>query len=105
MPPNTLYVGRAKGYAGRFGNPVMIVRWDNGKYYLCDAEDGTGISGPYNDKYSAAVAAVLEFRAYVADFPEIAEAARKDLKGKNQACWCRLDQPCHADVLLEIANQ
>ncbi len=20
------------------------------------------------------------------------------------ACWCPLDQPCHADVLLEIAN-
>jgi hypothetical protein len=20
------------------------------------------------------------------------------------ACWCRLDQPCHADVLLELAN-
>jgi hypothetical protein len=19
-------------------------------------------------------------------------------------CWCRLDQPCHADVLLELAN-
>ena len=27
-----------------------------------------------------------------------------DLRGKNLACWCRLDQPCHADVLLEIAN-
>jgi hypothetical protein len=28
------------------------------------------------------------------------------LQGKNLACWCRLDgKPCHADVLLEIANQ
>ncbi len=27
-----------------------------------------------------------------------------DLRGKNLACWCRLDQPCHADVLLELAN-
>jgi hypothetical protein len=26
------------------------------------------------------------------------------LRGKNLACWCRPDQPCHADVLLEIAN-
>ncbi len=26
------------------------------------------------------------------------------LRGKNLACWCPLDQPCHADVLLEIAN-
>ena len=29
---------------------------------------------------------------------------RRELRGKNLACWCPLDQPCHADVLLEIAN-
>lgn len=28
-----------------------------------------------------------------------------ELAGKNLACWCPLDQPCHADVLLELANQ
>lgn len=28
----------------------------------------------------------------------------KDLRGKNLACWCPIDQPCHADVLLELAN-
>lgn len=27
------------------------------------------------------------------------------LEGKNLACWCPLDQPCHADVLLELANR
>ena len=27
-----------------------------------------------------------------------------ELRGKNLACWCALDQPCHADVLLDIAN-
>ncbi len=26
------------------------------------------------------------------------------LRGKDLVCWCRLDQPCHADVLLELAN-
>ena len=26
------------------------------------------------------------------------------LRGKNLACWCPLNQPCHADILLEIAN-
>lgn len=26
------------------------------------------------------------------------------LRGKNLACWCPLDQPCHADVLLRMAN-
>ena len=27
-----------------------------------------------------------------------------ELRGKNLACWCPLDAPCHADVLLKIAN-
>lgn len=26
------------------------------------------------------------------------------LKGKNLACYCKAGQPCHADVLLSIAN-
>lgn len=29
---------------------------------------------------------------------------RSALAGKNLACWCALDQPCHADVLLALAN-
>lgn len=27
------------------------------------------------------------------------------LRGKRLACYCALDKPCHADVLLEIANR
>ena len=28
-----------------------------------------------------------------------------ELRNKDLACWCPLDAPCHADVLLEIANR
>ncbi|MEM7213738.1 MAG: DUF4326 domain-containing protein [Pseudomonadota bacterium] len=28
-----------------------------------------------------------------------------ELRGKDLACWCPLDGPCHADVLLEVANR
>lgn len=27
------------------------------------------------------------------------------LRGRNLACWCKPGEPCHADVLLEIANR
>lgn len=33
------------------------------------------------------------------------EMIRSYLRGKDLACWCPLDCPCHADVLLELANQ
>lgn len=29
---------------------------------------------------------------------------RRELAGRTLACWCALDQPCHADTLLEVAN-
>ena len=28
-----------------------------------------------------------------------------ELRGKDLACWCPPDSPCHADVLLELANK
>jgi hypothetical protein len=30
---------------------------------------------------------------------------RRELRGRNLACYCPLDEPCHADVLLEVANE
>ncbi|UAJ81399.1 DUF4326 domain-containing protein [Leifsonia sp. ZF2019] len=55
--------------------------------------------------------AIAAFRAMLEDpstraaleYPE-PEEIREELAGKNLACWCPLDQPCHADVLLEAAN-
>ena len=29
----------------------------------------------------------------------------RELAGLDLACWCPLDEPCHADVLLAVANQ
>ena len=33
------------------------------------------------------------------------EQIKKDLKGKNLSCWCKIGEPCHADILLKIANK
>jgi hypothetical protein len=35
----------------------------------------------------------------------LAREAAEQLAGKNLACWCPLDGPCHADILLQIANR
>ena len=34
----------------------------------------------------------------------LAARAKLALRHKNLACWCPLDKPCHADVLLELVN-
>lgn len=33
------------------------------------------------------------------------EAIHHELRGKNLACWCKPGEPCHVDVLLELANR
>lgn len=46
-------------------------------------------------------------RRWLTDNPEgrlVAWRAAEQLRGKNLACWCPLDGPCHATTLLEIAN-
>jgi len=36
--------------------------------------------------------------------PEQLEAARRELRGLDLGCYCDLDEPCHADLLLDAAN-
>ncbi|MGV9282155.1 DUF4326 domain-containing protein [Streptomyces sp. NPDC003730] len=48
--------------------------------------------------------AVAMFREWLVLVPSLAEAARTELAGRDLMCWCPLDEPCHADVLLAIAN-
>lgn len=79
MPPGAVFVGRPS----KWGNPYKV---------------GTRAAPTHE-------AAVVLFRDYLARWPEMVEAARHELKGKTLVCWCRPDQPCHADVLLEVANQ
>jgi hypothetical protein len=33
------------------------------------------------------------------------EHVRNELRGRDLACYCPLNEPCHADVLIEVANQ
>ena len=39
------------------------------------------------------------------DSPFRPDHLRAALRGRNLACWCALDAPCHADLLLAIANE
>ena len=40
-------------------------------------------------------------------YPRRNEMVRRlpELRGKNLGCWCKPGAPCHADVLLDLANR
>lgn len=97
MPPNTVYVGRPTC----FGNP----------FTERDCREA-GYTGDIRQR------CVDAFRAFMGPHwrenwqGDEAENYRgrllsklESLRGKNLACWCKIGDACHADVLLEIANR
>lgn len=59
--------------------------------------------GALFDRATAVERYEAQFRAGV--LPYGAAEVRSALKGRDLACWCPLDGPCHADFLLRIANE
>lgn len=49
-----------------------------------------------------AAEAVAMFRDHLHRHPELVEKAGRELAGFDLGCTCPLDQPCHADVWLEV---
>lgn len=95
MPPNTRSVARPSKY----GNPVRII-YDNGQWLVVYRGF---CRGAYLNRTTAARQAVVVYRSEVLT-QELRRRARYELRGWNLACHCRLTDPCHADVLLEVAN-
>ena len=87
----------------RWGNPYNIVKTQNGSF---DVWLGDWFCGQSTGLESARAMAVRKFRLAVENNHHSLSAVeiRSALAGKDLACWCPLDQPCHADALLELAN-
>lgn len=84
----------------RWGNPYRVVpipRTDAGltrlaetdQYIVCDR--------------SVAVA-LFEDDLLDGKLPFTVDDVRRELAGRDLACWCKASDPCHADVLLELSN-
>lgn len=120
MPPNTVKVDRTT----KFGNPCICQRpygcprspefdWEEWGDTLEEAAHlrccvdvyrhyvETGIAGEPTRTWRLVFA--LEGMAGYPNRKKLVDGLAS-LRGKNLACWCPLDQPCHADVLLELAN-
>ena len=49
--------------------------------------------------------AVEMYRRYLDTRPDLIEQIEANLRGRDLVCFCDLTAPCHADVLLELANE
>lgn len=71
------------------------------------------IDGARHEVIPTTVAETVDlYRTWITGLTEIPGTQRPGLtevvaglRGSNLACWCPPDRPCHADVLLELANR
>ena len=123
MPENTVSVARP----GPFGNPYRVVfdeLWNGGRINALTGEpmvmngpwwtqmpkaDGSESTGGFwfrtRAEAMAQAVALFRLRVEALNIGKPVLARLPELRGKNLACWCPLDQPCHADVLLDLANR
>lgn len=85
MPEGAVYVGRPT----KWGNPFRIA---------------SAIEMGFADNEEQARRVVVEMFKAEGYGPGPGWSRLQELRGKDLVCWCPLDQPCHADVLLEWAN-
>lgn len=104
--PERIQLRRAKGWRlpdgavsvarpTRWGNPYVVGQ--HGTAAECVHFYGLLICGYLLLSESPTIAEQRGIRNDVLDHIE-------ELRGHDLACWCRSGQPCHADVLLELAN-
>lgn len=97
MPENTVYVGRPS----KWGNPFKV-----GKKPC-----GCRSVGECNHNLFRVETPQEAVECYEYHISEKLKSGINnglgidELRGKNLACWCSLDKPCHADILLKLANE
>lgn len=78
-PEGAVYIGRGS----KWGNPHTVAKLGS---------RSAAVAAYVNDWLNDPLRMINASHAFI------------ELGGKDLMCWCPLDQPCHADVLLDIAN-
>jgi len=87
--------------SARGGKPVRVQRKRTKGWRMPENTIYVGRPSRWGNPYGSASKDLGMYRAYAL----MCGLPLKDLRGKNLACWCALGRPCHADVLLEMANE
>lgn len=87
MPAHSIYVGRPTIW----GNP-----------FTCNGDRALAVSRFRERVRDSRRIEVCGPTGYYYVQPSMSQI--RQLTGLDLACWCPLDSPCHADVLLDIAN-
>lgn len=104
--------GRSVARPTRYGNPWQVLRWGGPGDGWFVRGPGDRRTDPFGTKAEAQAEAVRLMRCWVIEHerthPGNGNGTWREridaLRGLDLGCWCRLDDPCHADLLLDFAN-
>lgn len=88
----------------KWGNPFTVKACIESGFAMCESDARRVCVDAFRDWLTGddwAAGSGLAWEMRLASY----KAAIPELAGRDLACWCPLDQPCHADVLLELANE
>lgn len=97
MPEGAIYVGRPSDH----GNPFIVGERIAPVAQFYEGDDGGLIEGAIE---VTADNCLLLFELWARQHARAYPVWIERLRGKDLACWCSLDAPCHADILLRLAN-
>lgn len=97
MPANTVVVSRPSKWGNPFDWQVAQEEWGGSEF-----EAKAAVAMIYRDWLI--MAEPERFHPDLRGQRVAILASYCDIRGKNLGCWCAVGQPCHADVLLELAN-
>ncbi|MEO3856176.1 DUF4326 domain-containing protein [Acrocarpospora sp. B8E8] len=101
LPEGCVYVGRPSVFGNPFA-PAVIPGWATHSRELAVEDFGNWLAHP--DVFSRNTSGGFATKPESVDARDRLLAALPQLVGHDLACWCHLSQPCHADVLLSLAN-
>ena len=101
MPEGAVYVGRPTIWGNPFIHPTNVAEAVEAYRRLTQGGMQSFEMGPDKLQFAKNRHPNTLHWAY-ADF---VREHIDELRGRDLACWCPLDAPCHADVLLEMANR
>jgi hypothetical protein len=110
IPEGAVYVGRARGDYGRWGNPFTVAQCLEADFAETEAEARQVVTDTYRNWLTGDLPLTSESEgtSWSRERRDWIREHIGDLTGKDLACWCKPPaegEPdhCHATVLLEFA--
>jgi hypothetical protein len=100
-PDGVVSVGRGT----RWGNPFKLDGTIDARYVNEDVRDRLKARPVCGEMSAREAVAAFRLNLLRGELSFSLDDVRRELRGRDLACWCKPGEPCHADELIWYANE